>query len=238
MKTPLLALLASSFFVLACKSSSTSVPKPEKEDAIARLCEDIGEPADCDICELRDWIGDGVCDDFCLTHDPDCGRATNPACASKELDEWIFECFELNNDIPIEEAQEFCAESSLEGPLLEDVESCANNSCLRGVTKRAQECSEGIAAEISALTREPNPACHELLDTWMFECFTENFDEHGLADTFDFCVESIENGEPLEEAGICQIGNDVDGFETDLDCHEELMNNAEQCASAMGDEFH
>jgi len=52
----------------------TDVTKPEggKADAVTRLCQDAGEPDDCDICDVRGWYGDGECDEFCRTADSDC----------------------------------------------------------------------------------------------------------------------------------------------------------------------
>ncbi len=43
------------------------------DDAVAaRLCTQAGQPADCDICALQAWYGDGVCDTFCPSPDTDC----------------------------------------------------------------------------------------------------------------------------------------------------------------------
>jgi hypothetical protein len=61
--------------LIACGSgTSDPIEKPEdsKADAIGRLCEMVGKPADCDICQIQDWYGDGECDDFCKNPDPDC----------------------------------------------------------------------------------------------------------------------------------------------------------------------
>lgn len=44
-----------------------------KMDALADLCEELGAPSDCDICQEAGWYGDQVCDSFCAKPDPDCG---------------------------------------------------------------------------------------------------------------------------------------------------------------------
>lgn len=49
-------------------------PAPEKQDVRALDKADSGE----DYCELYGWYGDGECDDFCVTPDPDCGECPNP----------------------------------------------------------------------------------------------------------------------------------------------------------------
>ncbi len=40
-------------------------------------------PEGDDICAMEGWYGDGVCDDFCLEHDEDCG---GPSCESYEFE--------------------------------------------------------------------------------------------------------------------------------------------------------
>lgn len=42
-------------------------------DLQRRLCRELGEPADCDVCDLAGWYGDQECDTFCNRPDPDCG---------------------------------------------------------------------------------------------------------------------------------------------------------------------
>lgn len=39
----------------------------------ARVCRAHGQPADCDVCLVASWYGDGECDTFCERPDPDCG---------------------------------------------------------------------------------------------------------------------------------------------------------------------
>lgn len=56
-------------------------PDDGKEDSVGRLCRDAGQPADCDICLIREWYGDGECDDFCTTPDPDCNVVVEPECS-------------------------------------------------------------------------------------------------------------------------------------------------------------
>ncbi len=51
----------------------------------ARVCKEAGLPADCDVCEVRGYYGDGECDTFCSSWDPDCGNACDRAL--KILDE-------------------------------------------------------------------------------------------------------------------------------------------------------
>jgi len=51
------------------------------------LCDMIGAPSDCDICDELDWYGDGeYCDDFCDLPDPDCATTcdTDADCAETE----------------------------------------------------------------------------------------------------------------------------------------------------------
>ena len=66
------------FLFVACtaEQEGPSMGKPVggegKADAVDRLCADAGQPAGCDICVHRDWYGDGECDDFCSSPDPDC----------------------------------------------------------------------------------------------------------------------------------------------------------------------
>ncbi len=65
--------------VTACGVTEDSPPidKPlgGKADSNERMCELIGEPPDCDICDLQGWLGDGECDVFCDSPDPDCAAS-------------------------------------------------------------------------------------------------------------------------------------------------------------------
>lgn len=57
--------------LLAAACAATGDPSSElsKEEARAH-----GKADGIDFCELHDWYGDGVCDDFCPRPDPDCGE--------------------------------------------------------------------------------------------------------------------------------------------------------------------
>ena len=53
-----------------CQPAGSEVSKQDaraqKADGIAdKLCELAGEEEGCDICQVEDWYGDGICDDFC-----------------------------------------------------------------------------------------------------------------------------------------------------------------------------
>jgi len=69
------------FLALGCSSVAPSggLSKDEvraaKADGVPgpRVCEALGEPAGCDVCEVASWYGDGECDDFCDRRDSDCG---------------------------------------------------------------------------------------------------------------------------------------------------------------------
>jgi hypothetical protein len=55
-----------------CQESEVQdIEKPSggKADEIERLCEALGEPTTCDPCDVANWYGDGVCDDFCAMPD-------------------------------------------------------------------------------------------------------------------------------------------------------------------------
>ncbi len=71
--------LASLTLVLSFACTSQTSPTKDrvaanegKSDDSSELCEQIGAPADCDLCEELEWYGDGVCDDFCDLPDSDC----------------------------------------------------------------------------------------------------------------------------------------------------------------------
>jgi hypothetical protein len=52
-----------------------------KGDDFSVLCLKLDEPADCDICEVSGWYGDGECDNFCPQHDiDDCGPPVEDNC--------------------------------------------------------------------------------------------------------------------------------------------------------------
>ena len=75
---PLLALLLS----VGCMADSSELlekPSGEKADSTisSRLCESLGAPSDCDVCEEAGWYSDGVCDTFCETPDDDCPVSTD-----------------------------------------------------------------------------------------------------------------------------------------------------------------
>lgn len=57
-------------------ANSIDKPSAGKVDDILseELCLELGEPDDCDLCEVAGWYSDGVCDDFCDQPDPDCGE--------------------------------------------------------------------------------------------------------------------------------------------------------------------
>ncbi|MBW2460307.1 MAG: hypothetical protein JRH11_01590 [Deltaproteobacteria bacterium] len=75
------ALVAQLLSGCTTEPASDAVAKPAgKADAVSRLCADAGEPADCDICDVRSWYDDGECDEFCASPDPDCGTAA-PVCS-------------------------------------------------------------------------------------------------------------------------------------------------------------
>jgi hypothetical protein len=80
----LVGLLA---IAVGCGTSET--PSLNKADAAgadgkadgpsqAKMCEAMGEPANCDICEVAGWYGDTECDKFCSKFDPDCGPSADP----------------------------------------------------------------------------------------------------------------------------------------------------------------
>lgn len=71
--------LAASLTATACGPDEEPVagdPVMTKDDARAAA----GKGDQYDWCELFDWYDDGICDDFCVRPDPDCGA--EPACVS------------------------------------------------------------------------------------------------------------------------------------------------------------
>ena len=66
-------------FIAGCgtQGEPEEITKADAEDAKADgdtswICDIFGAPRDCDVCEVADWYGDGVCDEFCDDDDPDC----------------------------------------------------------------------------------------------------------------------------------------------------------------------
>lgn len=67
----------------ACSSDKSSEPvtidkaaafsAKADTDLQRRVCRALGYPADCDVCSLAGWYGDGECDTFCNKPDSDCG---------------------------------------------------------------------------------------------------------------------------------------------------------------------
>lgn len=55
--------------IAACTAPADDKPTMSKDEARELAKGDHG----VDYCELFDWYGDGVCDDFCARPDPDCG---------------------------------------------------------------------------------------------------------------------------------------------------------------------
>ena len=52
-------------------------------DVVSRMCRDLGQPGDCDICQAAGWYDDGECDTFCSVPDGDCaGDDGNEATAA------------------------------------------------------------------------------------------------------------------------------------------------------------
>ena len=63
------SLLASSLLAVACQSGGIDPDSnPTKDEVRAQGKADGGH----DFCEALGWYGDGVCDDFCPSPDPDC----------------------------------------------------------------------------------------------------------------------------------------------------------------------
>ena len=59
------------FALTGCADENT-ITKPDGYAEASRMCEDLGEGPDCDICEFYGWYSDGECDEFCSTSDLDC----------------------------------------------------------------------------------------------------------------------------------------------------------------------
>ncbi|MBA2542203.1 MAG: hypothetical protein H0V17_21360 [Deltaproteobacteria bacterium] len=73
---------ASLLLVTACTNqASSSLPELTKDDVRA-----LGDKGDhIDYCELYDWYGDGICDDFCQNPDPDCASACTASPSADEI---------------------------------------------------------------------------------------------------------------------------------------------------------
>ena len=74
--TKLISALAFTFVVLpACDQAATRGAGPtvlDKGQAREQAKQDKADGIAFDYCEVFDWYGDGICDDFCLEPDPDC----------------------------------------------------------------------------------------------------------------------------------------------------------------------
>lgn len=77
-------MIAAVTLLAACGAETTdttdaAVEKPvggkADENVTEKLCRQSGAAADCDICDVQAWYGDGTCDTFCAKPDPDCGAA-------------------------------------------------------------------------------------------------------------------------------------------------------------------
>ena len=79
MKTNLLAAL---LFSAACADPGANDPAGFTKDDARELA---GKGDHVDWCEIYDWYGDGVCDDFCAQPDPDCGGACSATPVATEL---------------------------------------------------------------------------------------------------------------------------------------------------------
>lgn len=73
---------ATLLFAAACTNRDSSrLPELTKDEA-----RDLAGKGDhIDYCELYDWYGDGICDDFCQKPDPDCGSACASAPSADEV---------------------------------------------------------------------------------------------------------------------------------------------------------
>lgn len=87
-------LLAVCAFLFGCKDDD-AVAKPNGAVEASRMCEDIGEDPDCDICEFYGWYGDGECDGFCSTSDVDCA-------ADAMVDDAAFDSINVPDDTGVE----------------------------------------------------------------------------------------------------------------------------------------
>ncbi|MEM9193691.1 MAG: hypothetical protein AAGF12_31235 [Myxococcota bacterium] len=73
-------------FFFGCASDGPSLDVASRgldTDLQAELCAVEGLSADCDLCAEWSYYADGICDDFCTSPDPDCGRL--PAIGTVEV---------------------------------------------------------------------------------------------------------------------------------------------------------
>ncbi|MFT7582923.1 MAG: hypothetical protein ACI9MR_004609 [Myxococcota bacterium] len=87
MKTRFAIVLTLILTAASCGDDVTgprTIDKPidGKSDAAGELCEIAGLPADCEICAELGWYGDGACDTFCGSPDPDCATFGPHTCSS------------------------------------------------------------------------------------------------------------------------------------------------------------
>jgi Kazal-type serine protease inhibitor-like protein len=93
------AILASACAIVDIGDTTTDL---SKADARVQALQDREHGVRFDYCELHDWYGDDVCDDFCLSPDPDCeedgasacGGPFGWACESTELCDFAASCGE------------------------------------------------------------------------------------------------------------------------------------------------
>ena len=232
----LLSIAGALAAAVACSAGGTNTidkPKGAKADAAEKLCQQAGEPDDCDVCDLMEWYDDGECDDFCSTPDPDCAQEREPNLACDiRLDQWMYDCLQYNLGAgeSLSDAIDFCVGGVEDGEPIAIEEICDEDDedCFIDLADNAQECADAIGVEVSG--RQPNPACDERLDEWMYDCLEYNLDKgESLEDAVDECLGQVYDGEPIELAGICES--------EDIDCFIDLADNAEDCASAIGDEL-
>ena len=224
--------------LVACSVSPTysgsAIEKPEggKADMGPKLCQLLGAPIDCDVCDIAGWYGDGECDEyeFCGQPDPDCRppREPNPVCDSR-LDGWMFDCIDRNvrNGESLEDATGFCVGGVEDGEPIEIAGICdsGDDDCFIDLADNAPACAEAIGLELAG--RAPNPACDGRLDDWMYDCIDRNLGAgESLEDAMDFCVGGVEDGEPMATDGICAFDDD--------DCFLDLADNAPACGEAIG----
>ncbi|TNF22412.1 MAG: hypothetical protein EP329_28620 [Deltaproteobacteria bacterium] len=75
MRRAIVLLSTSLLLIAACGSDAPGDGAPTKaEAAVSAGKSDSGR----DLCEVYGWYGDGECDTFCVSPDPDCGAATDP----------------------------------------------------------------------------------------------------------------------------------------------------------------
>jgi hypothetical protein len=135
------------------------------------------------------------------------------------------ECVQDNLvEVSLEDAIGFCIEGAVNGEPLNEGEVCGDSDCLSELAENAEEC-----AHFLFLPEPEEVACEgELLD-WMRNCITENVaDGQSLEESAEFCVEGIHNGEPLEEAGLCEDSSSPECL--------QIAESAEECAAAVVEE--